>query len=130
MMEILIEQVLDSAKSLAVNGIWIVVVVMILVAFLGQFKRKDGTDWLTGNAKLITGFVIGFVLAVLAYIANNRPEQSADWYVWFTYSFLGFLYGVIVGVVPSGTYELLLKKKDNATSSAVLGAIESTDYKE
>ena len=118
-MKTLIESVLAVAQQLSVAGIAIVAVVLLLVAFLKQFNKKDGTPWLTGNALLLVGFAIGFIAAVLTYLANHTPPVDADWYTWFGYCFVGLLYGVLVGVLPSGTYELVFKQlANNANSTA------------
>lgn len=110
-MEILIEDVVAAIQGLGVAGIWIVVVVLALVAFIKQFKDADGMQIIQGNALLVVGFAIGFVSAVLAYMYNQVPPVDGDWYAWFSWALLGVVYGVLIGVLPSGVYELLLREK-------------------
>ena len=128
----LIGMVEGSAQALSWGGIFIVVVVLLMVAFAGQFVRKGTKEpLLVGNAKLVFGFVIGFVFAVAAFLANTYPPVGEGWFAWFGYVFEGLLYGVIVGVLPSGTYELLLKqfaKKQNVSDSKEYPTLNSVDY--
>ena len=115
-MDVILESVKEAAQALALNGIYIVGVVLVLVEFLKQFENKEGKQWLQGNWLLLVGFGIGALFAMLTYVANTVPPTGTvggdpAWHVMLGYWFLGAIYGVLVGVLPSGTYQLLFKKQ-------------------
>lgn len=119
-MELLFESTFGVIKELGVAGFSILVVVLVLIAFIKQFKNAEGEQKVQGNDLLIIGFGIGFVMGGLAYVANNRPPVDGDWYVIGVYCFIGLLYGLMTGVAPSGAYELAFRKetqKEPATNT-------------
>jgi hypothetical protein len=104
------ESLLSVMDTLGIAGVSIGGLVLVTVAFLRQFDTKDGEQWLKGNKSLIVGFAIGFVFSIIAYIATNRPPIDTDWYIHFVYWVVGLMYGILFGILPSGTYELVFKK--------------------
>lgn len=111
-MEALLGGAVEAIQNLGVAGVSIVAVVMALVAFIKQFRDKAGEPFVQGNALLAVGFGIGFVSAVLAYMYNVAPPMAGSGgYAWFQWVFVGVVYGLLTGVLPSGVYELLLREK-------------------
>ena len=114
-MQILIQELFEAIQAIGVDGLWIAGVVLVLVAFAKQFKFKPGhplagEQVIIGNGLLWLGFGLGFGLTILAHLYNNAPPVGEGWYAWFRYVFIAVIYGALIGVVPSGVYELLLKK--------------------
>jgi hypothetical protein len=104
------ESLFSVMDTLGIAGASIGGLVLVTVAFLRQFKNADGEQWLSGNKALILGFVVGFVFSVIAYVVTQRPPIGSDWYIHFVYWMTGIMYGVLFGILPSGTYELVFKK--------------------
>lgn len=98
--------------TLIVGGISIVPVVLLVVQFAKKFKTKGGDQALQGNALLWFGLLVGFILGAMAYLVNFIPPIGAHWYDWTVWSIVGFVYCVLLGIMPSGLFDLIKKARE------------------
>lgn len=70
-----------------------VVAVMALVWLWGQLGA-------TGKVQLLTSFATGVIIGVLQYFADGLLIDFRSW-------FYGALYGIILGALASGFYEVI-----------------------
>ncbi len=70
-----------------------VVAVMALVWLWGQLGA-------TGKVQLLTSFATGVIIGVLQYFADGLLTDFQSW-------FYGALYGIILGALASGFYEVI-----------------------
>ena len=94
---------LTTVFDALVNGAPIVVILIALITWACSLGIK-------GKTQLITGFVLGFV-AGAGYLLSELG-QPADFGGWFYL----ILYGLVIGLAPSGVYETG-KKIMRATST-------------
>lgn len=79
-----------------VDGSPLIVILIALTTWVGSLGIK-------GRTQLVTGFILGFVVGV-GYLLSElgQPATFAGW-------FYLVLYGLVVGLSPSGIYETAKK---------------------
>ncbi len=86
----------------------LLLVIMGLVEYFKRFKRKDGTQLFTGNVLLLISMAIGLLFGLAWVIFQVRPPGSSpDWWPVYVYWFGAGLYGLVLGLVASGLYDVL-----------------------
>jgi hypothetical protein len=96
-----------SFLQAAVKGVPLLFVVFGLVEWIKRFTKKDGTPAVTGNGLLVLSLLLGLLFGSGYMIITERPPQALDWYVLFVYWFGVGIYGIAIGLVASGFYEVI-----------------------
>ena len=91
----------------AVKGVPLLFVVFGLVEWAKRLTKKDGTQAINGNGLLVLSLAIGLFFGSGFMIMSERPPESLDWYVLFVYWFGVGVYGIAIGLVSSGLYDLI-----------------------
>lgn len=94
----------------AVAGIPLLFPVMGLVEFIKLFKDKDGFQLVSGNSLLLSSLLIGLVFGTGYMITVTRPPATPDWYIAYVYWFGVAIYGLAIGLVASGLYNVIKNK--------------------
>ncbi len=98
------EQIPAYANAM-VGGVPLVVVVLALVQLLKAFKNKAGEQLVTGNWLLLASLFFGFAFGGGYMLLQTRPP-AGDWWVMYGYWFTLTVYGLGLGVVSSGVYQV------------------------
>jgi hypothetical protein len=96
---------LQSFAKATVAGVPLVLVIVGLVVWFKSFKRKDGNRLFSGNALLVISMLVGLLLGGGWMITQTRPP-AGDWYLVYVYWFAVLVYGLAMGIVASGLYEV------------------------
>ena len=91
----------------AVKGVPLLFVVFGLVEWAKRLTKKDGTQAINGNGLLVLSLALGLFFGSGFMIMSERPPESLDWYVLFVYWFGVGVYGIAIGLVASGLYDLI-----------------------
>lgn len=109
----------------AVAGIPIMFVVLCMVQLFKMFKRRDGTQLITGNWLTLISLVWGFLIGLGYMVLASRPPTTPDWWVSYVYWFTASLYGIGLGLLAAVFYNILkdtLSSTVNKLLSAEIGA--------
>ena len=96
-----------SFLQAAVKGVPLLFVVFGLVEWAKRLTKKDGTQAINGNGLLVLSLALGLFFGSGFMIMSERPPESLDWYVLFVYWFGVGVYGIAIGLVSSGLYDLI-----------------------
>lgn len=96
---------LSGFAKASVVGVPLVLVIIGLVYWFKSFKRADGSRLFTGNQLLVISMLIGLVLGGLYMMTQTRPP-TGDWWLIMGYWFAVWVYGLMMGIVASGLYEV------------------------
>lgn len=107
----------------AVNGIPILFIILALVEFAKRLKKSDGTQAIQGNGLLFLSLTIGVFFGTGYMILTTRPPSGADWYPIFVYWFSVFIYGLALGLIAAGIYDIQknIIQRQSEKQLAVLG---------
>ena len=89
----------------AVAGIPLIFVVLVLVQVCKSLKKADGSQLVTGNWLVVISLVWGLIVGSGYQITQTRPPAS-DWWLIYGYWFVVMIYGVSMGLLASGFYDL------------------------
>jgi hypothetical protein len=87
-------------KTAAVGAIPLVLVILGLV----EFTRKAGAK---GKTLTYISMVIGLLLGTGYMITQQRPPVTSDWFPVYIYWFGTGIYGVFMGLVASGLFDVI-----------------------
>jgi hypothetical protein len=90
---------LSAYTNAMVQGIPLIAPVMVLVFIWGNLG-------LTGKAQLISSFLTGIVFGVGYIAAQTPPPPLSEGYQVYVYWFGAIVYGVGLGGIASGSYNL------------------------
>ena len=90
----------------AVAGVPLLFVVMGLVEFFKLFKDKDGNQAINGNWLLILSMAWGLLIGSGFMLTQTRPPLG-DWWEQYVYWFALVFYGIALGLVASGLYDVI-----------------------
>jgi hypothetical protein len=96
---------LERFADASVAGVPLVMVIMGLVYWFKSFTKKDGSKVFEGNGLLMVSMGIGLVLGGLFMLTQTRPPVG-DWWTGLQYWFALAVYGLMMGLVASGLYEV------------------------
>lgn len=96
---------LTSFAKASVAGVPLVLAIIGIVYWFKAFRTKDGTQLFQGNSLLLISMAVGLIMGGGYMITQTRPPE-ADWWTVFVYWFAVAVYGLIMGVVASGLYEV------------------------
>jgi hypothetical protein len=96
-----------SFLQAAVKGVPLLFVVFGLVEWAKRLTKKDGSQLITGNGLLVLSLFLGLFFGSGFMVMSERPPLSLDWYVLFVYWFGVGVYGLAIGLVASGLYDLI-----------------------
>ena len=99
---------LTQFTSAAVHGVPLLFVVLGLVEWLKMFKAKDGSQVISGNWLLLASLLWGVLVGGLFMLTQNRPPAGIDPYLVFAYWFEIVFYGLAMGLLASGLYDLIV----------------------
>ena len=87
----------------AVGGVPLLFVVLGLVEWVKMLRRKDGSQWIDGNWLLLVSLVWGVVVGGGYMLAQGGPPVGDGV---FAYWFTVIIYGLAMGLVASGLYNV------------------------
>jgi ABC-type polysaccharide/polyol phosphate export permease len=96
-----------SFLQAAVKGVPLLFVVFGLVEWAKRLTKPDGSQLITGNGLLVLSLFLGLFFGSGFMVMSERPPLSLDWYVLFVYWFGVGVYGLAIGLVASGLYDLI-----------------------
>lgn len=96
---------LASFAQVSVAGVPLVLVVIGMTYWAKSFKKPDGNQLITGNGLLVISMAIGLVLGGGYMLTQTRPP-AGDWWPAVQYWFALAVYGLAMGLVASGIYEV------------------------
>jgi hypothetical protein len=96
-----------SFLQAAVKGVPLLFVVFGLVEWGKRLTKKDGGQLIDGNGLLVLSLALGLLFGSGFMIMTERPPIAGDWYVLFVYWFGVLVYGIAIGLVASGLYDLV-----------------------
>jgi len=105
----------NFAKAAVVGAVPLMFVVLGLVEWFKRFKRKDGSQAITGNTLILVSMVIGLLFGVGYMVTQERPPASLDVYVLFVYWFMALVFGLAIGLISSGVYDIYKNIKQSTT---------------
>lgn len=115
----------EGFAKATVAGIPLVVVIIGVVYWFKSFKRKDGTATFQGNGLLLVSMSWGLLLGGLYMLTQSRPP-AGDWWDSLVYWFAVVVYGLMMGLVASGLYEVvkgIVEKMFGRATQAVLKGV-------
>src|SRR3990172_95675 len=90
----------------AVAGVPLLFVVLGFVEWLKGFKNRAGGQLVDGNWLLLTSMLVGLMLGGGFMLTQTRPP-AGDWWLGYVYWFVTIIYGVGLGIVASGLYNII-----------------------
>ena len=90
----------------AVAGVPLLFVVLGIVEWFKSFKGKDGLPLIAGNGLLQLSLFWGLLLGMCFMLSQTRPPIG-DWWVVYVYWFAVVFYGLALGLVASGFYDVI-----------------------
>lgn len=96
---------LVSFAQATVAGVPLVLVIMGLVEWFKRFHKRDGTAMFSGNGLLLVSMGLGLLFGGLYMVSQQRPPVG-DWWTVGVYWFAVAVYGLMMGLVASGIYEV------------------------
>lgn len=122
----------EFATSAMIGFVPLLFVVLGLVQYIKLLKNSQGEQLITGNWLLLCSLVIGSVFGVITRMLAERPPGGGDWYIQFVYWVVAIVYGLAIGLIASGLYDVLNQTnriQPNNALNSILEAIENSDYK-
>ena len=98
---------LTTYAQASVAGVPLVGVIIGLVYWFKSFKRKDGSAWFCGNDLLLISMCIGILLGGCYMVVQTRPPAGDVWII-FVYWFGAVVYGLLMGLIASGIYNVAM----------------------
>lgn len=96
---------LQGFARATVAGVPLVLVIIGLVYWFKSFTRADGSKLFGGNVLLLISMAIGLILGSGYMITQTRPP-AGDWWPILGYWFAVIIYGLMMGIIASGLYEV------------------------
>lgn len=96
---------LSGFARASVAGVPLVLVIVGVVSWFKGFQRADGSQLFRGNALLGVSMGVGLLLGGIYMITQQRPP-AGDWWTGLVYWFAVTVYGLMMGIVASGLYEV------------------------
>lgn len=107
----------------SINGWPYILVVIGLVSWFKEFKRPDGSRLFLGNDLLLISMGIGLVFGGAFILAKTRPPVG-DWWTVYVYWFGAVVYGLLLGLVASGLYNVVKGFLEKTFPGAIIDLIQ------
>jgi hypothetical protein len=91
--------------NVAVKGVPLLFVVLGMVEWFKSFKKKDGSQAISGNGLLLISLAWGLLVGGGYMLTLNPPPLRG--YDMFVYYFGVAFYGLAMGLIASGIYDVI-----------------------
>lgn len=107
-----------SFAKVAVQGVPLLFVIMGVVEWFKRFKKADGSPRFEGNTILIISMVWGLIIGSGYMVTVTRPP-AGDWWTVYVYWFGVIVYGIAMGLIASGLYDVIKNIIDKIVSTQI-----------
>jgi len=93
---------MDFTTFITTATVGAVPLVFVIIGLVEYFKKLG----VKGNTLLLISMGIGILFGVPYMVSQQRPP-AGDWFPIFTYWFAAIVYGIAMGLVASGLYDVV-----------------------
>jgi hypothetical protein len=116
----------QTISKASVAGVPLIFVIIGLVYWAKSFTRKDGSGYFCGNDLLVISMGIGLLLGGGYMVYQTRPPAGDAW-ILFGYWFTVVIYGILMGLVASGLYNIARDSLDKLIAKLTAGTALSAN---